>query len=784
MKRFLTCLLAAAMLLSLAACAGTSPGLPAGEEPEDTGNGEAAAQPITSSGRYVETGITPEELSADPDTFAYGSRFWAREDGSLDLLVYTAKRNGEDEGRFWYHSDDKGDSWTARELPDWDAIDWIIDSQGNLYAFGCGEDGTLLEYYQMADGTDGQRTVDLGGVRLSNGLSLTGESEAENAVYLTGDTGRYQDKLFLLSIENENGPQTLYAIDLSSGELLWTYTPAEKGRLRWTGVGDTLYVTAEDQTSLNAVLDAATGKQISSFDLNTLHASLNAVQATEQGAYYYLSDNGDFCRGIFGSEQTEVILDANEYRYGAEGTSFGWSGDQFGVMEDGTLFVNAINDNAGVNLYRYDFDTNAASREGTLTIWSLEEQSTVRQAILAFQERHPEVRVDYQVPDLDEGSQTINDVLTSLNTKMLAGKGPDVLILDGVGYETYQARGVLADLTDLYESTEFVGQTVSALLDGSGKCYVIPARFTVPVLMGREQNVSASLEALVQAAASGGTEVRQSSFEVDEEGNYHMVPNQQEEWEKPYFSMDFELLENILWRSSASGLIRQNSVQEDGLRQWLETLKEICDHFGYFELDEDGYGILSVASGPSLGYGNQNVRMDEPALQWSQGNTQTASMTLNAVEELVAALDSAGELGTSTEGFSVAQFPGLIEGAYTPEILMGVSEASEQRELAKEFVACALSMQVQQYTYGDGLPVLREAMDGQLDYFASYTEKYGWEIQQLNTLFDSRTAPVVTNLQEREVIDEAAKAYCKGTISLDEAVNTVKDGLALKLAEQ
>lgn len=772
MKRLLTCLLAFAMLLSLAACAGSSPSSPAGEEQGNQGEGGASAQPITSSGRYVETGITPEGLYEDPDTLVYSSGFWAREDGSLDLLVYTAKKTKDDqyqEGYRWLHSDDKGNSWAERELPDWDVFDWMIDSQGNVYAFGYGDDGAVVEYYQLADGSDGQRTIDLGG-------------EAGSIESFVGSTGCYQDKTFLMSVEQEGGAMALYAINLSDGTLLWTYASPAEGELRWTGVGDTIYVS--DQESLNAILDGETGEQVGSFDLDTLHAYLSAVQANEQGAYYYLSSNGDFCRGIFGSEQTEIILDANEYRYGAEGTSFGWSVHQFGVLEDGTLYVNAVNDSKGVNLYRYDFDTNAVSPEGTLTIWSLEEQSTVRQAILAFQEQHPEVKIDYQVPDLDQSSQTLNDILTSLNTKMLAGKGPDVLILDGVGYETYQARGVLADLTDLYEGREFVGQTVSALLDDSGKCCVIPARFTVPVLMGSRLDGPASLEALAQAVASGGTALRQTEFEVDENGSYHMKPNEQTEAEKPYFSMDFELLENILWRSSAAGLIQSNAVQEEGLRQWLETLKSICDHFGYFQNDEDGYGIMSVASGPSMGYGNQNVRMDEPALQWSQGDTQTASMSLNAVEELVNALNSAGELGVSTEGFSVAQFPGLTQGAYTPEILMGVSEASEQRELAKEFVACALSMQVQQYTYGDGLPVLREAMDAQLDYFAPYTEKYGWEIRQLNTLFDSRTAPVITNLQEREVIDEAAKAYCKGASSLDEAVSAVKDGLALKLAEQ
>lgn len=797
MKRFFSLLLALTMLLSLAACGDGASGASSESDPQ----GEGAPKPVSVAGRYVETDITPSGINDDPDAYGMVTHLWAREDGALDLLAYTTVKQGADDQyedtMRWYHSDNRGDDWEERELPGWEEItDWLIDSQGTVYGFGYGEDGKLVEHRQMADGTEDQMTVELG-LHLtkptlpiaSEDTSADGEAAAEEEADMDetfiGLTSFFQEKYYLMSAKDTQGKVSLYAVNLADGTLAWSYTPDKAQEPCWTAVGDLLYVSdMSDMEYLNVVLDGATGEVKESFDLEKLHGSLSNMQATAQGAYYYFGDGNDFCRGIFGQEQVETILEADEYRYGAEAEDGYLNGRCFGVLSDGTIYINAGNESKIANLYRYDFDKEAAGPEETLTLWSLEEYATLRQAILSFREVHPEVKVDYQVPDLDTDGKTLNDVLTSLNTKMLSGEGPDILILDGIGYENYAEKGVLADLTDVYQGKEFVGQTVSKLLDEKGRCYVIPARFTIPAIFGAGLKAPDTLEALAKAVTAGGKTMEETEWEVDEDGNYHMKENQQKDEDKPYFSMDFSMVSDILWQSSAPALLNGDGLQEENLRQWLETLKTISDYYGYFDNNEDGDGLVSIASGQSMGYGNQNVYTEEAALQWEMAKTQTGTMQLGAVEGLVTTIDSARQLKDSTGGFTVAQFPGLTEGAYSPEILMAVSAASKQRELAMEFVETALSMAVQQYTYGDGLGVLQEAMDKQLAYFASYTDPYGWDIQELQALCDSRTTPVITNQEEQDVIVQAAKDYCKGATSLDEAVQAVRDKLALKLAEQ
>ncbi len=186
-------------------------------------------------------------------------------------------------------------------------------------------------------------------------------------------------------------------------------------------------------------------------------------------------------------------------------------------------------------------------------------------------------------------------------------------------------------------------------------------------------------------------------------------------------------------------------------------------------------------------YGNLETAIGESEMLWAAGEALAAAGSLQSVEQLLLASEEHYNVVTQSvplENFSVVPFPGLTEGLYQPEVLLAVNAASEHAELGKEFVSYALSMEIQQYTYGDGMPVLRAAMDQQLDYFASYAEKYGWDIAMLDDLFDTLTTPVVLDGGVYEDVLYTVGDYLRGEATLDEAVSQVREALALRLAEQ
>ena len=46
---------------------------------------------------------------------------------------------------------------------------------------------------------------------------------------------------------------------------------------------------------------------------------------------------------------------------------------------------------------------------------------------------------------------TRTDALKTLNTEIMAGKGPDILILDGISAQTYVEQGMLEDLSGIFK---------------------------------------------------------------------------------------------------------------------------------------------------------------------------------------------------------------------------------------------------------------------------------------------------------------------------------------------
>lgn len=767
MRRFLSLILALAMLLTLSACGGGEDGLFQTEESQngesrvqtpDGVDSEANGQTLATTGRYVETDITPQALTQLDVDYIHTTQIRTDGAASIDLLGYYGKE-GETVG-FWYHSDDKGDTWEERSIPgEWTGLFALyLDSKGGLYCLGYADE-EIWGYSFPANGTESSYVLRDGNI--GNPTLL----DSGYLIYDLQDTG--------------TNTSILRAVDASSGEVAWSYT-ADTLYLNWMAADGNIYVS--DSGALQDVLDGATGEKIDTFDLDTMLVGLSRVLWADSSVYFYLDEEScNLCRGIYGQSLVECILENDEYRYASE---MDWPEvAAFGISEDQTIYMDigtASTERDAAKLYRYDFDENAVYASETLTVWALEESDTLRQAALTFREAHPEVQVEFQVPDVADDA-ALNDALTALNTKLLAGDGPDILLLDGTSYESYMEKGVLSDLTELYEETDFVGQTVSALLDESGRCYVIPARFTVPILFSDGLTPPEGLEGLLSAVKAATSD--QLSWTWD----YHLDTTPLTEYgieALPYLETESSALYNRLWAACAPVLVQEDGVDEAGLRLWLQTLKEIGDYYGLFCYEEIGAGESSYG-GSSLGYGNREVMYSRSSYNWRSGFARAGTEQLDAVETIASLLEEYCSFHQSVpQSFQITQFPGLVEGVYTPKLLMAVSAASEQQTIAMEFLKTVLSLEVQQYTYGDGLPVLQEAMDRQLDYFADYAKDYGWNGDTLTELFESRTTPVITDQTVSDVIYQAANDYCMGGCTLDEAVSEVQSNLTLKLAEK
>ena len=117
--------------------------------------------------------------------------------------------------------------------------------------------------------------------------------------------------------------------------------------------------------------------------------------------------------------------------------------------QEGMFYIGEIDYSSGLNCgrlvsYKYSADTPTVP-DTELTIYSLEENSGIRQAVVMFQKKYPDIYLTLETGMSGNDGVTRTDALKTLNTEIMAGKGPDILILDGISSETYIEQGMLED---------------------------------------------------------------------------------------------------------------------------------------------------------------------------------------------------------------------------------------------------------------------------------------------------------------------------------------------------
>ena len=138
-----------------------------------------------------------------------------------------------------------------------------------------------------------------------------------------------------------------------------------------------------------------------------------------------------------------------------------------------------------------------------MRVWGLYADEDVERVVSAFAQSHPDLYITYEHPLSEDTGMTKEDALKVLSTELATGNGPDVLLLDGLSYDTYVEKGVLADLTATLEGTgERYVDAVRTSYQRDGGQYAMPMAMSLPVLMGARDQIqnAASLADLADLA--------------------------------------------------------------------------------------------------------------------------------------------------------------------------------------------------------------------------------------------------------------------------------------------
>lgn len=761
MKRYVSAFLSVVMAAGLAACGGTAAGSAA------TGTSADATGQVQ-MGRWVESEIDlgGRELVGSPTLL---------EDGTLSLYVYE-----EDAAN-------PGTGHLARLASTDDGATWTEEDSG----WGSQVEGFVSRVWQIPDGTVCLRSVVINKENRADNIpkiywQKPGEElrplEIENVedadsffvyngafFFLKQTYGEDGASMQIISYDEETGNtnEVPMSTDMNYGGLLY---PAEAGnKLLCIAYGDTGLKLVELNPQDGTTADV----------LNPLSEAVSTMALTgdADGAIYYPTPKGIYRLASGGTLPEQIVS--------AEGTAMSVTSNYPNDIcraANGDFLVSQMVDSGPYRLYRYHYDESMPSHaETTLNVWALQESPTARAAINIYKQQHPEVDVTFTVAipaDTEDITTARNDALTKLNTELLAGNGPDLLILDGIAYENYAEKGLLADLSDAVPLAELQANLTDPFVE-EGKAYVLPARFSVPVLIGDAGTLDGlkDLTSMQQAVLDAAP---RPDFGDESPDLYEGLPDDEKFALRLTSAEDFA---DFLLPTSADAILQDGTLNEDTLRHAMEFVQTVSDYYGIRSYTmENNTGSTQSWSGsdpveipPEQ---NEYTTSSHAKYGWFSMDTPFAVITSARREDPM-------DYQAEDIPFEMILRPGLTAGAYTPKVLVGVNANGAHLEETKQLAAAFYDTEVQGTYLRDGITVradcLQEKLDAVLENSQYSAETFKGD---LSALMNQCTTPVVVPSVLRDAFVKHADAIIQGTESADDAVKGVTSEVSLYLAEQ
>lgn len=559
-------------------------------------------------------------------------------------------------------------------------------------------------------------------------------------------------------------------LDAATGGVVHDFK--DSGAMSFTADGERLYLLGYDNKL--AAYSLADGKPdasvTGSFGEGGENAFNQKLAAGPNGSL--LMCDGNRIQSLAADGTVQGVMDGSSYSFG-DPTSY-VSG--FASTQDGGILMGLHQRDEGLRIYKYSYDPNAELDPTKLVkVWSLEDNFNARAAISLFRRQNPEVTVDYEVALTGEGGLTAEDAIKNLNTRLLNGDGPDVMILDGCPVESYAAKGVLADLAALLDTGDVYPAILEPFMQG-GKLFTLPMEFSVPMLIGQQDQLKAlsSLDAVMNAITQG-----KGIAATGENDAFSALPEE----ERPAF--DFGELRDVfdlLWNTSAGAVVKDNAVDNAALSKLLTALKAINDKY---ELSSDKPSMMAGIALASEG--SASVSLSGSPIAYSAQRALYGGFIANDLQLT--------QIMTEAPGSGQVVFPGLNTGAWMPGCLAGINADSQVTELAAGLLQAMLGQDAQAVTMSGGLPVTKKgaaaeiaAIDKQMRESrrqmsggANLPEGFEFDFDSLINQLD---APVLNDGTLTDTLWGITEKLCQGELDVEGAVKQFEQESKNYLAER
>lgn len=715
-------------------------------------------------GRYVESDFTlPKECEGE-----YLNTVIKGVTGNLEIYTYSEK-----ESSYFCYSQKEDGTFERTNLP------WVLseDPDGNFAQLDnifYGEDQQLYAYYTVY------------GETWSRSLLVKVDSEKQNAQKV--------DLPLLAEKAREREGYTLYNTISSASVLKNGYYVISEDLFGKIYILDS---TGAEITNLNTYTDASSNRQIAPFAV--LENKVVTVNETGDKIIVYNTEEQKIERetpipSYTADSKLYTTSDGTIYICGIDGISkISPEGTLWENIVDGSLcslntpsvslnnfllnkvenekdvfycFVYDSGDGKG-KVLQFTYDSTVPSVPSKeLTVYSLKENKTVRQVINQYQKENMDVKVTYNVAMQEEGSATVDDYIKALNTELLAGKGADILILDGLPKNSYIDKGVLVDMSQLIQE-QVTNETLSATMFHSylqDKSYCIPTRFEIPFVFGNEEAVG---------AAQSLKTLREYSEKQKEE--------------RVTTALTAGAMTKYLLSIYYPEIITSNgALDEEALGDLLLQVKQTMDY----------------ASDGEIEMGQQIQIDDIRGIKNSITTNSCAYLSIDKIKLGMGNLKDVTGMMIPFEVIASKQYSyDMRKDTYIPLGIVGINSASENKDLAEGFIQLMLSEKIQSVNLYDGFPVNQkslqswmeedrddimvgtsvESKDGSIELMAEWPKQ-----EQRTSLYQMLLAlqtPIETDdILINKIVEESSKFY-EGTSSKEETIHNILSGISTYLAE-
>ncbi|MDT1940674.1 MULTISPECIES: hypothetical protein [Carnobacterium] len=584
------------------------------------------------------------------------------------------------------------------------------------------------------------------------------------------NTITFYDSTYLLATNFDGNS---YLVDFKTENIQSSFQVGSGMIQSITGDGKNIVVLTGDHKIKS--YDINSGKQIEnkseiykkmSKEFETNNGMYGKSELIQSNSEFYLVNGNGVSR--YKNEDNTIILDGNNTVFGNTDSLLIKA---FKNEQNQNIFA-WVNESEKNKIFKYQYSKNEIKKKETLTVYSIYENTNVRNMINKFSRANTNIEINYVVGMNEKGSKTESEAIKNLNTEILSNNSPDVIILDGLDEKAYIEKDLLANISSIAANE----QLIPAATEGysrQNKVYAIAMKAAIPIFVQKGEKLDVTNDA--QKLVSQLKEVKPNGKIniLDPASRYNTI--------------------SILYRMSFN---KENKIDKKSVEQFYSILKDIneVEQKGIQNPEGDGRAINDISS-TMLSFESYNTLLREEEMYGFDYLTSIESLRESIYFK---------QLSIDTNFLEDKN--GVM---YVPESIIAIPKKSTKKDKAEKFIKEIISKEYQVTNSYEGIPTNLEAVSIMLKALEPIqisidshnhteneveheTEEVNFNVDGLSEVEQKGVEKMLKELKsmsaddiavKRLIIDEGQRIL-DNKVSVDEAVKKVTNKLTIYNSEK